>query len=1452
MPDGDDTDRWYLIRRWYLIAAFVPALLAEPGRISADTKTYLTVDPGRLLSSASSMWDPSVGAGTVPHQNIGYLFPLGPYHWLLDVVGVPSWIGQRLVWAILVFAASWGACRLGRLLGWSTTMAGVAGLAYGFSPYLLSYLARLSVILFPWAAMPWLIVLAMRLVRRPRWSTGAAFAGVIALVGSVNATSLVFAGLGPVVFVVADLVTRRTRVASTAVGIGKVGVLTLGVSAWWIVGLAIQGAHGLPILRFTETYRAISGASTPAEVLRGLGYWFFYGGDRLDHWIGPSSSYTNEGWLILLGFGVAMGSLLGLLISFRRRGTFVAMFAVGMVVSVGGAPVGSSTIYGSWFDEFATDSTIGGALRSTTRAMPLVTLALAAGFGALVDVTRRWLVGRRERWADARLAVLVGCSMLVLQFFPWFIGTMTTDSLLRDAEVPAHVGDLARHLDGAGDGRVLMIPGSDFAYPRAGGTIDPILPGILDRPVLYRELVPQGAEATAELLNAHERRLHDGWAEPEAWPTIARLLGATAVAAINDHQYERFRLARPGQLWPDLRRVLGEPDHVGPIVDDVTQIDLVDGITYTDPEAVTSFPAVAAWELDDGPGSAVRALPAGAPIVVDGDGEGLVDLAGAGLLDAGTIDDRLIVYRASLDDPGAPRDAILSGDVWWVVTDTNRAQGRRWSTIGSNLGPIEPAGVRIDLDPDPGDQRLDVFDDDLETDPDRRTVAEHRGDIALVRSSYTGSRIAYTPEDAPFMATDGDLATAWRTGVFDDARGLEFRLDLHDSSLADHVVLVQPVTGVVDRVITRVRITVRSADGDRSIDADLTDASRTPDGQRIELPDGPPFDRMTIEILDDNLGPLATYAGRPGVGFAEVRLPDVDDDRVVRLPIVGDEPAAGERLTYLMTRERIDAATQNRFAPERRLIRTFDVPEERSFELRAEVRLAPEADDALFATAVGLPDAPTADRRVRGTTTTWAAAAIDGDPATAWTTPIDATPGSSVVVPVTGAPVGELRFRFRTDERHSVPTTLTVADGERSVQLPVAAADLAPDGTVTLPWPDELTASPSSIAVVIDEIEPRTADEYFSGLPQVLPVGLSELDVIGADGASLVAERIDRDRPLATLGCRDDLITLDGAPVPVRLDGTVGDLLDGAEVAASTCDSATITLSGDEHRLETSVGAGTGLDVDRVVLDGRPTRDAAEPEPTAPDVRAERRSDTEWRIEIGPSTDAAWIVLEESWSPAWEARLDGEPLGEPLLVAGASNGWLVPAGDGSRTVELVWTPQRNVRIGIVISLLAAVAILGLLATSAWRRRPPVAIDDTESDTESDTAGAGDPPSGVDDPDLDGGPARSRILVAATFVVVGVVVAGPVPTLLGGLVAAMAHWRRWRWLVPAVVVVSVGITGSWVAAAETLRDYADSPDWPSQFAWTAPLVWTAVVAVVAAAALAGSSPGGTSAADQPSG
>src|SRR6059058_642976 len=98
------------------LLAYLPVLLTKPGKVVADTKTYLYLDPTRLLERAPSMWDPNIGLGTVTHQNIGYLFPMGPYYWVMENVGFPSWIAQRIWLGSIVFFAGLGVLYLLRTI----------------------------------------------------------------------------------------------------------------------------------------------------------------------------------------------------------------------------------------------------------------------------------------------------------------------------------------------------------------------------------------------------------------------------------------------------------------------------------------------------------------------------------------------------------------------------------------------------------------------------------------------------------------------------------------------------------------------------------------------------------------------------------------------------------------------------------------------------------------------------------------------------------------------------------------------------------------------------------------------------------------------------------------------------------------------------------------------------------------------------------------------------------------------------------------------------------------------------------------------------------------------------------------------------------------------------------------------------------------------------------------
>ena len=109
--------RAWIGRTAFVLLAYVPLMFMDPGKVEADTKSYLYLDPGRLLAGASSMWDPHIGMGTVSHQTIGYLFPVGPFYWISEtVLRMPAWVAQRLWLGTLLCAAGLGIGYLLRTL----------------------------------------------------------------------------------------------------------------------------------------------------------------------------------------------------------------------------------------------------------------------------------------------------------------------------------------------------------------------------------------------------------------------------------------------------------------------------------------------------------------------------------------------------------------------------------------------------------------------------------------------------------------------------------------------------------------------------------------------------------------------------------------------------------------------------------------------------------------------------------------------------------------------------------------------------------------------------------------------------------------------------------------------------------------------------------------------------------------------------------------------------------------------------------------------------------------------------------------------------------------------------------------------------------------------------------------------------------------------------------------
>jgi arabinofuranan 3-O-arabinosyltransferase len=1426
---------WLRLLGGLAFVAYVPLLLTQRGWVSADTKSYLYLDPSKLMSRAWSMWDPSIGLGTVTHQNVGYLWPMGPFYWALDRLGVPDWAAQRLWWGTIIFLAGAGVAYLLRTLGWRG--AGVVGatFAYALTPYLLTLVARLSAILLPFVALPWLVAFVIRTTRTRGWRYPALFALAVATCGSVNATALLLVGVAPVLWLahavwVAKEISFRTAIRAAL----RIGALTVPLSAWWIIGLSVQGSNGIEILRYTETAQTVAAVSISHEVLRGLGYWFFYGGDRLGPWIEPSEDYTQFIPLILLTYLVPVLGLAGAVAArWRHRAYFVLLLAVGVALAVGAYPWDSGSLWSQGVQAFL-ESDVGLSMRSLPRAVPLVALGLAVLLGAgVTSVHRRW----PQTAVPATVAVV---AVVVLALPPLWLGRVVPQNLRRPESIPDYWAEAAAHLDAQGDDtRVLVVPGSDFASYRWGNTVDPVLPGLMDRPSVQRELIPYGSPASANLLNAFDLLLQERTADPDSLAAIARLMRAGDVLVQSDLQYERYNTPRPRNFWDFVLAApgLGAPVEFGPGEPNITvpEVQLDDELMFQTDPGLADPHELAVLPVDD-PVPLVSTHATGAPLIVAGDGAGLVDAAGAGLID-GT---ELIRYSASLTDDEI--EAALDDGAVLLVTDSNRRRGERWTTVRHTRGFTEAPGSEP-LESDPRDNRLPLFPDAGDS---TMTVSEERGDIAADATSY-GNTITFTSEERPSLAVDGDPETAWRTAAFSDARGERIELTLAEPATTDHVTLTQPINGGRNRFITEVRLRF---DGGDPLDVELGQESRDEPGQRVMFPERT-FETMSVEILADTVGDVPGYGGLSSLGFAEITIGD-DATRGVSSVVLPTDllEAAGAAsldnpLAVSVTRQRQDPSDTTRLDEERSIVRTLSLPTEREFRLDGDVRLFRRHPATVLDEVLGRPHDGSvpwvrASTQLTGDLRT-ASAAFDGDPTTAWTT-VRSEPARqwvevNLTEPVT---VDSIPLTIVVDGLHSVPREVEVTvDGETVGRVPlpmIEPGDRQNDTTVVdLPLPEAATGS--TYRFRLTEVWPVTTHDWVSDNEVEQPAAIAEIGLPGPTVPAL-PEMFDS-------GCRDDLLTIDGEPLPVRVTGPTADALAGEPMPLTACGDRPVTLDDGAHDIESAPGRDTGLDVDRLVLrsgaGGTAARSGAgtlvdeataavaqeqtTPQPTSQptvEVVGEGHDHATVRVTGATPDEPFWLVLGQSHNPGWTATADGEGLGEPELVDGFANGWLVTPTSENFEVDLRFAPQQRVNVAIVLSLVAALVCLALVL-----RRPRTVVDAPSSLAE--------PYSSVLAFRYDGAlPTRRTALWTGVGVgLIGLVLAGPGVGIIVGLAAGIGArhetFRRWLLLASPAALAACAL---YVLYIQVRWSPDPSFDWPIEMRRPHPIGWLAVLLLVA--------------------
>ena len=1234
------------------------AFIQDPGRIAADTKLDLAVDPGGFLARALSLWEPLGFFGQLQNQAYGYLFPVGPIFVLGDFVGLPAWVVQRLWWSALLIGAFLGVVRLARLLGVERDSARIiAGLAYALAPRMVTEIGVLSVEVLPFAVAPWVLIPLVSVAGgrlTPR--RGAALSGVAVLVaGGVNAVAT-----AAVLPLGAWWILTRFRGRIRFVLLGWWAAAVALATLWWAVPLLLLGRYSPPFLDWIESSSVTTLITSPDTVLRGTTQWVAYvvepGGPT---WPGGWALVTTPVLILATGIVAAVG-LAGLALkSTPYRAFLVGGLLIGVVlVSMGHTGVVQGIAASSLQD--ALDGVLA-PLRNTHKFDLILRLPLALGVGFALDALMR----RATRRHPLGPRVVAGAMTMVVVLGAW---PMATGALARDRSfeaIPDYWTEAAQWLgEESPDGRALVVPGASFGIYSWGRTQDEPLQPLATSPWAVRDAVPLSSAGNIRWLDAVQERLDSGRGSPRLADALSRA-GVEYVVVRNDIDRRRSATPRSVLIRQALVRsggftpVAGFGPALPPFRTPTTVID--DGLQDT-------VAAVEVWRVDSplAPAdSRVTLRDATRVMVSSGSAESVVDLADADVLGREPV-------VAQGDE--APLEEIDGIRLAYAVTD-----GFRRSEVSVGSTRDNRSQTLSEEEPYVQDRRVHDY---FPVAPEgRQAIAVYEG--GTVTASSSGSEVtalrARSSAAQPWAALDADPVTAWVSGELESGVGQWWQVT-SDEPFSASSVTVRLVVGEIAG-IEPASVTVTTDAGEITVPVSATDQP-----QRLPVPPGPTRTlRLTLaSVVDGGLG--------EAFGLREVQIPGLDVTRRVSTAGVADggpivlTARKGEQTGCAAVAGQLVCTPQlGRVGEERTGIqRIVDVSAPGDYRLRMWVRpRSGAALDRLLTPALPVSPRAEASSVFTSDAASRPQAAIDGVLSTSWlASPLDDRPELGLTW---GEPrrVRGVRLDIDPDLVASRPLRVTVTVNGRETTDIVSAR-----GTITVPA-QEATA----LTIRFDNSDVVRSLDPGTGSLTALPIGVNEVRILGAEdlvkGPRLV------DDAGVPCGFGPELVVDGEVRAESAVTASVGQTLTDALLPASPCEGRIVSLAAGAHVIEALSTAQYAVEAVALEPVDAPPAGVAQ----APVV--EEWGTTHRTVDV-PASDAPRILeTTENANPGWSATLNGEQL-EPVRVDGWRQGWIVPAG-AAGLVVLDFGAQSAYLGGLLAGLVAALALLAL--ASFGRRRP---------------------------------------------------------------------------------------------------------------------------------------------------
>jgi len=722
----------------FSLSLMVLPFVTAPGKIIADTKLDLAVNPGAFLAHALTLWDPQE-FGLLQQQAAGYLFPMGPFFWLGRLVALEPWVIQRLWIGAVAVVAFLGTVRLAGRLGIGTPWTRVAaGFAYAASPAALPVIGALSNEFLPAAMLPWILLPLVDAGRGGRRGIAAArSAAAVGLCGAVNATATI-AVLIPAVLYVLTLGRPAPRWRILAWWCPAVVAATL----WWSVPLVLLSHYGVSWLPYTESAAITTSATGLSQILRGAENWVSYLVVYGQPWWQLGYRLVTGPVPILLS-GLVAGLGLAGLARPRLPGQrfLICLLLTGVVIIAAGHVSSLGNPFAGPVDQLINGP--ASPFRNLRKFDPLVRLPVALGLAHLLASAHL----PRLRTALATAAGLAVAGLVL----PAYTGGIALAGAF--SQIPPYWVNAANWLNRhAGHQAVLVVPGAPFARYLWGSPLDDVLQPLTSADWAARDVSVIGSPGNERLLDAIDQRLAAGDGSAGLTALLARM-GVRYVVVRDDLSRAMLAATRPARVnealvsSPGITKVFQSGQFVGTSAPD-------DAVTNLDP----AYPAVVIYRVA-GAEPVATVQPAAGTLRVYGGPESLLTLADEGLLGS-----RPVLLNS--DSAGLPTASS-------VVTDSLRRRVRNFGELQRSYSPTLTAAQPA--------RTYEAVDDYTEPGWSRYlSVAQYRG-IRDVTASSSAADIGAIPTQwasglLPYAAVDGDPRTMWESGGWSGPAGQWIRL----------------------------------------------------------------------------------------------------------------------------------------------------------------------------------------------------------------------------------------------------------------------------------------------------------------------------------------------------------------------------------------------------------------------------------------------------------------------------------------------------------------------------------------------------------------------------------------------------------------------------------------------------------------------------------------------------